>query len=194
MDYSIMEYFVVKLTANMDIQEQRLVEYKVLHKKIDEVKMRRDNLLTLTTGIYVGAVVSVLGFSVSNTAILSQTKIQIVAILILYLLVSSSVYMMKSHQRYLKRLIKYIRLNIEPKVPGLNYASITYKEYSSRARKGGLKGLGIYYLVLTLLPFSFYLIFPFDMVVGLPHLLSASISVFLSLDLLLGLTSKGDRQ
>lgn len=169
----------------MDVDQQRIEEYKVLHIKIDETKRRRYALFSLTTGIYIGALAGVFAVQLtSGTQVASE--IQLVFLCVVYLLISFSIYLMRSNQIYMRGLINYIRNNIEPNMQGLNYATFTHKKLSARANKGGLKSFGYYYLALSLLPYCFYLFYPAIPSMLIAHVFISAPAIWLAIGLAFG--------
>lgn len=131
-----------------------LAEYKTLRDEILSAKGRRLQTVSLTVGAF-GAILSivagtVLGSSIQSTA--TQLAISLGGAVALYGIVIPSQIMTRHLQQSIQRTGAYIRVFIEPRVPGLNWETRWNAHKSQHGLPKGLGGIGGIYYFLSLLP------------------------------------------
>lgn len=148
-----------KLQKKVDPYERigLLEEYKTLRAEILAAQGRRLQTVSLSIGIF-GVIFSI----VANTLLGSNMRMRDTQLIIavggsiaLYGIVIPGSIMIINLQRSIQRIGSYIRVFIEPKIPGLNWENrlVTFKKKEHLSR--GMLGIsGIYYF-LSLLPLSF---------------------------------------
>jgi hypothetical protein len=70
----------------------------------------------------------------------------------LYAVLIPSLIMIRSTQQTIQRLGEYIRIFIEPRIPGLNWEHQWYNFKRQRRFKGGLRSMGEIYYFLSVVP------------------------------------------
>jgi hypothetical protein len=130
-----------------------LEEYKTLREEILSAKGRRLQTVSLTVGAF-GAMLSIIAGAVLGSDVLSdkQLAIAVGGGIALYGLVIPSQIMTTHLQQTIQRIGGYIRVVIEPRVPGLSWENRWEAHKSDHKLPKGLGGIsGIYYF-LALLP------------------------------------------
>ena len=146
-----------KTQKNVDLPDEReglLTEYRALKSEIHNAQGQRLQIISLTVGA-LGVVLSVSANAVLGAGNSSPEIRLLLAVggsMVLYALLIPSLIMMLSLQQAIQRLGSYIRIYIEPRVPGLNWEN-RWQEYMQKKKySGGLRGLGGIYYFLSLLP------------------------------------------
>jgi len=147
---------VDKALKNNDTDEKDglLAEYKALRDEILAAKGRRLQTVSLTVGAC-GAILSitagaVLGSNIASAA--SQLAVAIGGSIALYGIVIPSQIMTSHLQQTIHRTGGYIRVFIEPRVPGLNWESRWAVHKTQHQLSKGLGGIGGIFYFLTFLP------------------------------------------
>jgi hypothetical protein len=141
---------------NIDSDEKEgiLAEYKTLRDEIISAKGRRLQTVSLTVGA-VGAILSIIAGAVLGSDIPStETRfaISIGGGIALYGVLIPSEIMTTHLQQTIQQIGTYIRVFIEPQIPGLNWEN-RWTAYKSQHRlPKGLGGIGSIYYFLSLLP------------------------------------------
>ena len=140
--------------SEADEREGLLVEYKTLRDEILNAKGRRLQTVSLTVGAF-GVILSIIAGAVFGTNMPTSEMQLTVAVgggIALCGIVIPSLIMTISLQQTIQRIGDYIRVFIEPRVPGLNWENRwrTHKVQSHLPR--GLRGIGGIYYFLSLLP------------------------------------------
>ncbi len=131
-----------------------LAEYRSLQSEILSSQERRLQTITLTVGI-LGVILTVSGDAVMGTGTPTSEAKLVVAIgsgIAMYAILIPSLMMVTSLQQTIQRLGEYIRLFIEPCVPGLHWQQRWHDFRQQRQYPGGLRGLGELYYFLSPLP------------------------------------------
>jgi|SRR3990172_6020877 len=140
--------------APADEREGLLNEYRTLKSEIHNAQGQRLQIISLTVGA-LGVVLSVSAYAVLGSGSATPEARLLLAVggaIVLYALIIPSLIMMLSVQQAIQRLSGYIRIYIEPRVPGLNWES-RWRDFMHRHKyRGGLRGLGGIYYFLSLLP------------------------------------------
>ena len=129
-------------------------EYQSLRSEIQETQRQRLQIISLTVGAFGGLLAISAGYTLNaeNTTPHTQIVVAVGGAIALYAILIPSLIMMLSAQQAIQRLGEYIRIFIEPLIPGLNWES-RWREYKLRHNyKGGLRGMGGIYYFLSLLP------------------------------------------
>jgi hypothetical protein len=145
-----------KTSRHIDSDERDglLTEYKTLRDEILSAKGRRLQTVSLTVGA-VGAILSIIAGAVLGSNIQSAEARLAVAVggsIALYGILIPSQIMTMHLQRTIQRIGGYIRVFIEPKVPGLNWENRWDIHKSQHQLPKGLGGIGGIYYFLSLLP------------------------------------------
>jgi hypothetical protein len=131
-----------------------LAEYDSLRSEILGVQTQRMQIISLTIGA-LGAVLSITGGIVLGTENIDALIRLLVATggaVAAYVIIIPSLIMIISAQQAVQRLGGYIRIFIEPLVPGLNWQS-RWQNYKAQYQyRGGLRGMGGIYYFLSILP------------------------------------------
>jgi len=143
-------------TNHSEVEEKEglLTEYKTLRDEILTAKARRLQTMSLAIGAF-GVIFSIIASSVLGVSIPTSEMKLTVSIgggIALYGIVIPSLSMIISLQQTVQRIGEYIRLFIEPHIPGLNWENQwrVYKTQNHLPR--GLRGVGSIYYFLSLLP------------------------------------------
>ncbi len=143
-------------TKNIDSDERDgiLAEYKTLRDEIISAKGRRLQTVSLTVGA-VGAILSIIAGAVLGSDIPSTETRFAVSVgggIALYGVLIPSQIMTTHLQQTIQRIGGYIRVFIEPQVPGLNWENRWNIHKSQHRLPKGLGGIGGIYYFLSLLP------------------------------------------
>lgn len=138
-------------------REGLLVEYKTLRDEILAAQGRRLQTVSLSIGIF-GVIFSIVAntlLSSNTTSPDTQLTIAVGGGIALYGIVIPSSIMTINLQRSIQRIGSYIRIFIEPNVPGLKWENrlIVFKKEAHLSR--GMLGIGGIYYFLSLLPLFF---------------------------------------
>jgi len=152
-------------TSNIIDSDERdglLTEYKTLRDEIISAKGRRLQTVSLTVGA-VGVILSIIAGAVLGSNIPSTEARLAVSVgggIALYGILIPGQIMTMHLQRTIQRIGGYIRIFIEPKVPGLNWENRWNIHKSQHQLSKGLGGIGGIYYFLSLLPLllPFYII------------------------------------
>lgn len=131
-----------------------LEEYRTLRSEILNAQGRRLQTISLTVGAF-GVILSVTAGAVLGSDITSPETRLLVSIggaVALYAVLIPSLIMIISTQQTVQRLGEYIRIFIEPRIPGLNWEHRWYNFKRQRRFKGGLRSTGTIYYFLSLVP------------------------------------------
>jgi hypothetical protein len=130
-----------------------LAEYESLRNEILGVQTQRMQIISLTVGA-IGAVLSIAGGIVLGTEKMDGLRRLLIATggaVAAYVIIIPSLIMIISAQQSVQRLGEYIRVFIEPLVPGLNWQN-RWKNYKAQYQyRGGLRGMGGIYYFLSIL-------------------------------------------
>jgi hypothetical protein len=143
-------------SKNIDSDEKDgiLAEYKTLRDEIISAKGRRLQTVSLTVGA-VGAILSIVAGAVLGSDIPSTETRFAVSVgggIALYGVLIPSQIMTTHLQQTIQRIGGYIRVFIEPRVPGLNWENRWNTHKSQHRLPKGLGGIGGIYYFLSLLP------------------------------------------
>ncbi|SRR6266508_1593535 len=141
-------------TIDTDEMNGLLAEYKTLRDEILSAKGRRLQTVSLTVGAF-GAILSIIAGTVlgSNTqSVVTQLAVSIGGSVALYGILIPSQIMTRHLQQTIQRTGAYIRVFIEPRVPGLNWENRWNVHKSQHGLPKGLGGIGGIYYFLSLLP------------------------------------------
>jgi hypothetical protein len=144
----------------MTREEAILEEYKVLHEQAAAIKERRDSLLTVTLGVFTSLFGAFVAIASAADTQASAPRLVLPFFLALYLVHIASCLLMRSHQQHLRRILNYIRTEIEPKIPGLNWSTYLAGKSLKASNRGGLRGIGWFYLLLWVTPLTLLAITP----------------------------------
>jgi cell division protein FtsW (lipid II flippase) len=144
----------------MTKEEVILEEYKVLHEQAAAIKERRDSLLTVTLGVFGTLFGTFVGIASAADTQASAPRLLLPFFMALYLVHIASCLLMRSHQQHLRRILNYIRTEIEPKIPGLNWSTYLAGKSLKASNRGGLRGIGSFYLLLCGTPLTLFVIAP----------------------------------
>ncbi len=139
---------------NFDEKDGILAEYKTLRDEIISAKGRRLQTVSLTVGA-VGAILSIVAGAVLGSDIPSIEIRLVIAIgggIALYGVLIPGEIMTTHLQQTIQRTGSYIRVFIEPKVPGLNWENRWNIHKSQHKLPKGLGGIGGIFYFLSLLP------------------------------------------
>lgn len=131
-----------------------LDEYRSLRSEMHHTQGQRIQILSLTVGAF-GVILSISGNVVLGSESITPAKQLWVAVggaIALYAIVIPSLIMMIGAQQGIQRLGEYIRVFIEPRVPGLNWENRWRNLKLRHQYKGGIRSLGGIYYFLSLLP------------------------------------------
>ena len=131
-----------------------LAEYNALRSEMHHTQQQRMQLISLTVGAF-GVILSVTGGIVLGSEAIDPARRLLVAIggaIMSYAITIPSLIMMISTQQGVQRLGGYIRIFIEPQVPGLNWQHHWHSLKAQHQFKGGLSGMGGIYYFLSILP------------------------------------------
>ena len=162
----------------MTEQEAILEEYKVLHEQAAAIKERRDSLLTVTLGVFGSLFGVFVGIAAAPDTQASAPRFVLPFFLALYLVHIASCLLMRSHQQHLRRILNYIRTEIEPKIPGLNWSTHLAGKSLKSSNRGGLRGIGWFYLLLWATPLTLLAITPRRL--SLPEIAACALLVVIS--------------
>ena len=143
-----------KKNIEKDELDGLLAEYKTLRDEIISAKGRRLQTVSLTVGA-VGAILSIIAGTVlgsSTQSAVTQLAISIGGGVALYGIVIPSQIMTRHLQQTIQRTGAYIRVFIEPRVPGLNWENRWNAHKSQHGLPKGLGGIGGIYYFLSILP------------------------------------------
>lgn len=143
-------------------REGMLEEYKMLRDELLSAKARRLQTVSLTVGA-VGVILSIIAGAVLGSNIPSaevRLALSIGGSVALYGILIPSQIMIIHLQQTVQRIGNYIRVFIEPLVPGLNWESRWYIHKAQHQFPKGLQGISSIYFFLSLLPLllPFYII------------------------------------
>ncbi len=144
----------------MTEQDAMLEEYKVLHAQAEAIKGRRDSLFTVTLGVFVSVFGAFVGISSAPDTHSAAPRLLLPFFLVLYILHIASCLLMRSHQQQLRRILNYVRIEIEPKIPGLKWSTYLAQRSLKSSNRGGLRGIGTFYLLLSMAPIALFVITP----------------------------------
>jgi hypothetical protein len=140
--------------ATTEERDGLLDEYKSLRSEIQSTQGQRMQILSLTVGAF-GVILSISGSVVLGSESITPAGRLLVAVggaIALYAIVIPSLIMMLAAQQAIQRLGEYIRIFIEPRVPGLNWEN-RWRNFKLRHQyRGGLRSMGGIYYFLSLLP------------------------------------------
>jgi hypothetical protein len=131
-----------------------LDEYRSLRSEIHNIQAQRLQIISLTVGAF-GVILSISGSTVLGSGTVTPERRLLVAVggaIALYSIVIPSLIMMLSAQQAVQRLGDYIRIFIEPRVPGLNWQNRWHEFKLRHQYRGGLRGTGAIYYFLSILP------------------------------------------
>lgn len=181
-----------------EISKGLLEEYKTIRGEILQTQAQRIQIISLTVGA-IGVILSIsfgLVLRAETTPLDKLLLITVGAAIVIYVILIPSLIMMISVQQAIQRLGGYIRLFIEPQVPGLNWENRMQKFKIQTRFAGGLHGMGAMYYFLAILPWFLPLYFLSQYPKGWPILLILvplfGWSIYLGYDLRSG-SSKGWR-
>jgi len=140
--------------SDMEEREGLLAEYKTLRDEILSAKERRLQTVSLTVGAC-GAILSIIAGAVLGSNSLStkaQLAVTIGGSIALYGIVIPSQIMTRHLQQTIHRTGGYIRVFIEPRVPGLNWENRWNVHKAQHRLSKGLSGIGGIFYFLTFLP------------------------------------------
>jgi len=142
--------------ATTEERDGLLDEYRSLRSEIQSTQGQRMQILSLTVGAF-GVILSISGSVVLGSESITPAGRLLVAVggaIALYAIVIPSLIMMLAAQQAIQRLGEYIRIFIEPRVPGLNWEK-RWRNFKLRHQyRGGLRSMGGIYYFLSLLPLS----------------------------------------
>ncbi len=144
----------IKNPATAAEKDGLLEEYRTLRSEILNAQGRRLQTISLTVGAF-GLILSITAGAVLGSNITSAETRLLVSIggaVALYAVLIPSLIMLRSTQQTIQRLGEYIRLFIEPRVPGLNWEQQWYNFKRQRRFKGGLRSTGEIYYFLSFVP------------------------------------------
>jgi len=130
-----------------------LTEYNALRNEILNAQGRRMQIISFTVGAF-GVILSITGNNVLGSASMEPERRLWVAIggmIAVYAIVIAGLNMMIMTQQLIERLGGYIRIFIEPRMPGLNW-ECHWRDFGRHRHKGGHKGMGGFYYLLSTLP------------------------------------------
>lgn len=131
-----------------------LAEYDWLKSELLGLQKQRMQIISLTVGA-LGAILSIAGGIVLGSETIDSLRRLLIAIggaLTAYMIIIPSLVMIISVQQSVQRLAGYIRIFIEPLVPGLNWQNRWHKFTVQYRYRGGLRGMGGIYYFLSILP------------------------------------------
>jgi hypothetical protein len=131
-----------------------LEEYKTLREEILTAKGRRLQTMSLTVGAF-GVILSLTANVVLGPDLPTLEARLAVAIgggIALYGIVIPSLIMTRTLQQSIQRIGGYIRIFIEPRVPGLNWENRWQAHKLQHQLAAGLRGMSATYYFLSLLP------------------------------------------
>ena len=142
-------------------------EYESLRNEIIDGKGRRLQTMSFVISAF-GVILSIVASAIFGSEVTTVEKKFAVAIgggVALYGVAIPGLIMILLLQQSIRRTGEYIRIFIEPRVPGLNWQNRwhTYKEQNRLPK--GLKGIGSIYYFLSLLP----LLLPLYLISQHPH-------------------------
>lgn len=144
---------IIKI-IDADERDGLVEEYKTLRDEILSAKGRRLQTISFTVGA-VGVILSIIAGAVlgSNaSSIETQFVIAIGGAIVLYGILIPSQIMTIHLQQTIQSIGGYIRIFIEPNVPGLNWEKRWNAHKSQNQLPKGLRGIGSIYYFLSLLP------------------------------------------
>jgi hypothetical protein len=187
-----------RLPSFEEISKGLLEEYKTIRGEILQTQGQRIQIISPTVGA-IGVILSISFGLVLRAQATSPDKLLMIAVgaaIVIYVILIPSLIMMISVQQAIQRLGGYIRLFIEPQVPGLNWENRIQKFKLQTRFAGGLRGMGAMYYFLAILPWFLPLYFLSHYPKGWPILLILvplfGWSIYLGYDLRAG-SSKGWR-
>lgn len=137
------------------MQHALLEEYKGLRAEILQWQSQRIRVLSLSVTAMAG-ILALFGGLLLNTDInskLNLSQLSIIGSVSLYtILIPLEVTIASSH-RQIRRIAAYIRLHIEPIVPGLSYERKLLVDRDTPKPRIGMSSLGKSCVILTLIPF-----------------------------------------
>jgi|GEM_PF-3495981 len=135
------------------VSEGLFEEYKTLRSEILQTQGQRMQIISLTVGAVGGLLTITVQGVLSSTSIPSDKTLPVVVgvAVAIYAILIPSLIMMVSTQKGIQRIGGYIRLFIEPKVPGLHWEGFWHEVRSERSGQG-LYALGVIYYFLSVLP------------------------------------------
>ena len=146
-----------KPSQETDLAEERdglLNEYRALKSELHNAQGQRLQIISLTVGVF-GIIISVSAGSVlgsQTNTVDARLLIAIGSSIALYSILIASLIMIISVQQAIQRIGEYIRLFIEPKIPGLNWETRWHDFKRQYTYRVGLRGLGSIYFFLSFLP------------------------------------------
>ncbi len=131
-----------------------LAEYNTLRSEILNAQGRRMQIISLTVGAF-GVILSITGNNVLGSASIEPMRrlwVTIGGAVAIYTIVIPSLLLMRTTHQTVMRLGRYIRVFIEPHVPGLNYEYHWQNLKTQRLHKGGHRSISRLYFFLSTLP------------------------------------------
>ncbi len=141
-------------SVSTDDQAGLLTEYKTLRDEILTAKGRRLQTMSFTVGAF-GVILSVVGNAVLGSNIPDpevRLAISVGGGIALYGIMIPSLIMSISAQQTIQRIGGYIRVFIEPRVPGLQWENRWLAHKLQHRLPSGLRGMGAIFFFLSLLP------------------------------------------
>jgi hypothetical protein len=176
-----------------------LDEYNSLKSEIFRAQQQRIQIISLTVSV-IGVILSISANIVLGSDTITPDRRLLVALggaIALYVVLIPALGMMISTQNLVRRLGSYLRIFVEPKVPGLNWESHRHNFRLHYHHKIGLQAIGRFYYFLSILPLLLPLYALSQYVQGWPTLIILipfiGWSFFLSYDLQTGKSPELER-